>query len=1099
MEYTGNIRAGVRGLSTVAAQHDLETGAGTTKFLLPVTLCFFLSGCAALLYQTAWLRQFSLVFGTSELAVATVLAAYMGGLAAGAAAAGRYLARVRRPVLVYGALEAGIALCALSVPLLLAAASGFYAWVLGGRPAPPDAATLGQPMFYLGVAFLVLALPTGFMGATLPLLTRYVVRTDREIGPKVALLYAVNTAGAVIGAVAAGFLLLPALGLHATVWTGVALNALIFVIAAWLSRALPAAAEKDGSARPAVQPPVGFVAACIAPLLDKRRTLAVRLRAAFRAQPAWIMPLMLISGANAFLYEVLWTRMLAHVIGSSIYAFATMLAAFLSGIALGGGLAARASVRRDVAAYAFAFTQVGIAVLSMGVYGWMGTLLPAEQTTAALTSYAILVMLPATVFIGATFPLAVRLLTRDEHEAGTATARIYAWNTLGAIAGAVLTGFFVIPLLGFEGAIKIGVSINLVLAAWTAAFVAAPKPSHVGATAAALLLVLLFYAPARPQAVVTRTGYIPDALEAPTELYYAVGRSSTVMLLEEGGYYYLRTNGLPEASIAARGGIASGDATRWLGVIPVLVRPEAESMLMIGFGGGVALEGIPSSVREIDVVELEPEVIDANRTLSGLRSYDPLEDPRVRIVINDARNALRLTDKTYDAVVSQPSHPWTAGASHLFTREFLAESKRHLETGGVFVQWMNAEFLDEALLRSLAATLLAEFSQVRLYQPAARFLVFVASDATMEPELELARSGRPLTADVMHYSRVGVHSVEDAVAALMMDEAGLKAFAEGAPASTDDRNYMATRSRPHADGLSVAQLAELAAPFDPLLEPGSWIHTRLRNQLDFGYLAARLAVLEQPSRIVRLAELAPDASTQWLIRALLLELDGRPEEALQGLVAAVRANPRNLQARYRLVERLWTPGDLNALEALGPTSAGLDGAVAAVLAGWAHQANRDWLSLARLDGELGRSRVTDAWYPQAARLRAEWRLNVTQERQRYAADALRLIDRALLLEPDRDLYLLRATAAVVLEDGDLIVESCRYVAETIRSRLSLAEESGRSVEPRELTAMRQNLSVVIEQLEGSLVARDTARTREVLRAAQSGVEAIDAYRPPEAL
>ena len=184
-----------------------------------VVACFFLSGLAALLYQTAWLRQFSLVFGTSELAV---LAAYMGGLALGSAVAGRYAGRVTRPVLVYGILEAGIALSALAVPLLLLAARALYASILGDQPAPPDAAAIGQPIFYLLVAFVVLAIPTGFMGATLPLLIRYAVRTDREVGPRVALLYAINTAGAVCGTLAAAFVLLPALGLNRTVCAGIA-------------------------------------------------------------------------------------------------------------------------------------------------------------------------------------------------------------------------------------------------------------------------------------------------------------------------------------------------------------------------------------------------------------------------------------------------------------------------------------------------------------------------------------------------------------------------------------------------------------------------------------------------------------------------------------------------------------------------------------------------------------------------------------------------------------------------------------------------------------------------------------------------------------
>ena len=643
------------------------------------------------MYQTAWLRQFSLVFGTSELAVATVLAAYMGGLALGSAVAARYAGRVTRPVLVYGILEAGIALSALAVPVLLLAARALYASMLGDQPAPPDAATIGQPIFYLLVAFVVLAIPTGFMGATLPLLIRYAVRTDREVGPRVALLYSINTAGAVCGTVAAAFVLLPALGLNRTVWVGVAVNALVFVIAAALARGRRDSAAA-GEAVAAAGPP-SFVAACIRPLFKGPGSLGDRLTAVFRTQPSWMLPLMLISGATAFLYEVLWTRMLTHVMGGSIYAFATMLAAFLTGIALGGGLAGKVAENRERAAVAFALTQAAIGVLSMGVYAWMGLLIPDAPSAWALGLLAVAVMLPATIFIGATLPLSIRVLARDEREATASTARIYAWNTVGAIIGSILAGFVLIPGLGFEGSIRIAVGANFLLALWAAGCVARPRPIPVGIAAAGIVAVLAIYSPARPQAVVSSSSLSLSLPAPPREMYYSVGRSSTVMLLASGTYYYLRTNGLPEASVGVRGLPPGLDTQKWLTALPVAARPDIRDMLVVGFGGGVALEGVPPSVESIDVVELEPEVIVANQQLAGMRDFDPLADSRFNIVLNDARNALRLTRKTYDAIVSQPSHPWTAGASHLFTREFVADVRSHLNDGGVFLQWMNGEFV----------------------------------------------------------------------------------------------------------------------------------------------------------------------------------------------------------------------------------------------------------------------------------------------------------------------------------------------------------------------------------------------------------------------
>ena len=194
-----------------------------------VCACFFLSGLAALLYQTAWMRQFSTVFGTSELAVATVLSAYMGGLAFGAAVAGKYINHAKRPVLTYGILEAAIALSALLVPVLLIAARAAYAQILGGQETPPDASGLGQSLFYFVVAFIVLAIPTACMGATLPLLTRYAVTNDQQIGSRVGALYAINTIGAVFGTIIAAFVLLPAFGLLNTVWFGVVILSLIHI------------------------------------------------------------------------------------------------------------------------------------------------------------------------------------------------------------------------------------------------------------------------------------------------------------------------------------------------------------------------------------------------------------------------------------------------------------------------------------------------------------------------------------------------------------------------------------------------------------------------------------------------------------------------------------------------------------------------------------------------------------------------------------------------------------------------------------------------------------------------------------------------------
>ena len=1060
-----------------------------------IIACFVLSGFAALLYQTAWLRQFSLVFGTSELAVATVLAAYMGGLAIGAAVAGRYAYRVRRPILIYALLEAGIALSALSVPLLLAGARAIYASTLGDQPTPPDAAMIGQPVFYLLVAFVVLALPTGFMGATLPLLTRYAVRTNQDVGPRVALLYATNTAGAVFGTIVAAFILLPALGLIGTVWVGVALNGLIFAIAALLAKSAPPTNLDDSTST--ARNPAGFYRSCISPLFDSTSRIRDRLTVVFRTQPSWILPLMLVSGATAFIYEVLWSRMLTHVIGGSIYAFATMLGAFLTGIALGGGLSSRLAKQRDRAAIAFTLTQVAIALLSMGVYTWMGPLIPTDLAPYRLVIYAMLVMLPATIFIGATFPLAVRILVTDEKRASTGTARIYSWNTLGAIVGAIAAGFFLVPKLGFEGSIKFAVLINLSLALWAALFVARPKRSFVTAIAAGLLATLFAYNPSRPQAVVSSTGYLLADLVDSREIFYRVGRSASVMLIEQGGYYHLRTNGLPEASIAAKGSPPARDPEKWLTALAVTARPDTQNMLVIGFGGGVALEGIPASVNQIDVIELEPEVINANRSLAGMRNIDPLADPRIDVIINDARNALTLSTKRYDVIVSQPSHPWTAGASHLFTREFVANSKIHLNESGVFVQWMNSEFVDEPLLRTLAATLLAEFENIRLYQPRSQMLMFMASDGPLDTEISLAETGQPFGTDIMHFSRLGMNSVEDLLAALVMDQQGLEDFSRGAPISTDNNNLMATESNSRGDGLMHPELQALFEAYDPLTRRQSWIRSQLGATLDYGYLTRRLIDMDQQDRAVKLSQVTNNLSTQYEIYGQLYEASGQSEKAKEAFLSAVTADPANVQARYHVIkEELGAIGRGVAQDDIQEIAAELAGSAAAVVRGWAFGAVGDWASLAQLDADLARTRITDAWYPEAARLRAEWRTYVTQEPERFAFDALRLLDRALLLAPDRNLFLLRAVNGITLNDDDLLLESSRKIGLYLRSTIDAAKAYGYPIAAAELAQMRQNLTSIMSQLSNDVEVADSGRLDAVMRDLNDLTRLIEAYRAP---
>ena len=359
---------------------------------------------------------------------------------------------------------------------------------------------------------------------------------------------------------------------------------------------------------------------------------------------------------------------------------------------------------------------------------------------------SILILLPTAVFIGATFPLATRIFARDQSVAAASSARVYFWNTVGGIAGALLTGIFLLPSFAYHGTTCIAVLVNACLAI-ALVWVMRARIIHVTAGVMTIVCLACFW-PGEPERLLRVSALNGEATEGEL-IFNQVGRSGTVTLFDQQGDFRFLTNGLPEAIVTQRG-IRNPfeDSGAWLSALPPLIRPDCDSMMIIGLGGGVAAAHVPPSVDEVEIFELEPAVVEANRFIRKRRNRDPLADSRVKIILNDGRNGLALTSKKYDAIVSQPSHPWTAGASHLYTREFAETARRRLNSGGVFLQWMNTDFVDPGLFRSLAATLLDVFAHVRVYEPFPGNSLFVASDQpihperTREPTLDLDRRNR---------------------------------------------------------------------------------------------------------------------------------------------------------------------------------------------------------------------------------------------------------------------------------------------------------------------------------------------------------------------
>jgi len=503
--------------------------------------------------------------------------------------------------------------------------------------------------------------------------------------------------------------------------------------------------------------------------------------------------------------------------------------------------------------------------------------------------------------------------------------------------------------------------------------------------------------------------------------------------------------------------------------MPVIARPDTENMLIVGFGAGATLEGVPPSVKSIDVIELEPEVIEANRSISDERQIDPLADPRVSVFINDARSALSLTSKRYDAIVSQPSHPWTAGASHLYTREFMSLANDHLTDDGVYLQWMNSQFINEELLKSLCATMLDVFDYVRVYQWNPQVLFFLGSSAPMDVERDIARTGRPFSDDPIHYLEKGVASVEDVVVALSMDHENVQRFAQGAPLITDNFNQMATESAKAMDSgdvLGIRRLGETLAPFDPLLQSNSWLHKDFPGDLNFTYISRRLEGLYMKKRAVTLADtLLEMGDVESLIMISLgQERQGETAESQRNLIRAMSADPEDQQARYALLRqwfsRIAKDDDLPQL--IQRELLAVDGTAAATIQAWIAAANGNVEEIQHLDAELAAVQSTDMWYLDAVKLRADWRIKVKDEdlQPQSAREATRLLDNAIAIYHDPDFYSMRLASSYVAGDVLNATETARRLIYMYDREVAAAESGEITPTPRSIIAKLRQVEAV---------------------------------------
>ena len=997
---------------------------------VPVRLlvAVFISGAAGLMYQLVWMRSFSLVIGSAHTAVAAVLAAYMGGLAIGGLLGARWASRLASPLRAFAGLEGAVALFALVFPFALQAAAGIVStWLGSGVELATDAGWL-QATVYGASSALAIAAPTICMGATLPVLVQGSLGRVGSPPTWLAQLYGVNTLGAAVGAGVGGFLLLPNLGLSASTWSAALLN----LVAAALVLVGPSRTPVQPESLPAKRHPAKGDSEVSAPS-DRN---------------AWpfVLAAFLISAAS-FSLEVFWARLLSHLLGGTMQGFASMLCVTLLGIGAGGILAQRSTRLAADGRRWLILSLVVAAVAVIGAYGLLSMVAGDGLHAVPTLVVVLLAILPSSIAFGLSFPLLVRCGARYGEEYPRVTGWIFAASTTGAMVGALVTANVLLPAIRFEGVLSAAVGTLLLVIAGLA-WPVASRTQRIAVLSGVLIAVvgMSWYLPA-PREILGSSAV--DSAQPTEERFLAVGRAATIQIQERGFGLLLRGDGLPEALVSRVGSPPGLDDQVWLGTLGAMSRPDARSMLVVGLGGGVTLEGIPPTIEKIDVVEIEPRVLEANRFIADERRHDPLRDGRVRVVLNDARNALQRTSYQYDIIVSQPSHPWTPASANLYSREFLASAKRRLTADGVFVQWMNAGFVSEDLFRSLVATLAAEYRHLIVYEPVPMSLVFLASDTEVDPRRWFA-SGRSRTDEAARaLARAGITLPEDLDWSLLLADRDLRALSATAKPITDDLNRLAMRSRPGA-GMSESEFSALVGPYD-----------RVRN------LAANGAAADYI--LQRLAEARPDRSARATPLMERASSEGRDFDiAIRNAVtlASGRASDEVMSVARRL-----------------PDSA------AAVVQGWAAARAGAVSTLRDLDPVLAKTSRMDSWFAASSRLRAEWRLDAaaradadSMERKAYVSEALAIIDSALVSGVTTDLLFQRAAAAELAVDPDILIESSAALADLVQKKFLAPSANGGpsgdiALQSKRLQALRSLLvslpetprvRQVIESLDGTL-------------------------------
>ncbi|MBN1516075.1 fused MFS/spermidine synthase [Candidatus Sumerlaeota bacterium] len=811
-------------------------------FVLLFTL-FVLSGFAGLTYEVVWSKYLALFLGASGYAQLLVLSTFMGGLALGSVWLGARSDRMRRPVVFYAWLELGVGIWGFLFPLL-------FPWARDAFMAAAIRMELSPGLIFslkLLICMAFVLVPTTLMGGTLPVMTRAAAPCLAAVGRNVSSLYYINSFGAALGCVGAGFFLIPRLGLAGANMTAATLNVAVAGLALWAERGIRRHSGELEDAHGGREVIVDEAHANEALEPERNRQIAV-----------WAAG---ISGALAMMYEVIWIRLLTLTIGSSTYSFSLMLSAFITGITLGSWILSK---KKTPGGY---FLILGASQLAAGVvvllslpvypllpyffFLWVSMLnhepyaFPLYQVLKFI--FCFLVMVPPAVFFGISLPAASHVAADKMKVLGRQVGGVFAVNTLGTIIGTLTAGLVCMPLLGLQGSIMLCVLVSMLLAIgvlwncskspWAARLRFASLPILLFGLAWFYLLYpswnhdMLnrgYYYVIRKQGNVQRTSMRdpehwkitpPLAAEAISSrkaelesekssqdgmrrmLYQKDGVNATVAVFQspyDPKSVFLKVNGKTDAS-------SQGDIATQLLVshLPLIVKGGAEDVLVIGLGSGMSMgAALQHKVKRVDAVEILPEVVEAaglcfsEHNNNAVNPDGSCDDSRAHLYLDDAKTFMQTTRRQYDVIVSEPTNPWIAGVAGLFSKEFFETVDSRLKEDGLLAQWLQSYYLEDEAMWMIIDTLQQHFP-------------YVVAWNSQGADIILLSSRKPITPDFA--------AMEQAMAQ---------------PGVRKDLERINVRS---LWTLLTMQLGELPLPAEPI--PDSRIHSDIRPKLD--YIAPR--------------------------------------------------------------------------------------------------------------------------------------------------------------------------------------------------------------------------------------------------------------------